>query len=359
MAYFKNSDVYIAGISGAVPKNKVAIEDYSEQFGKEDVGRFMNNTGIKFVHRTSEHQTASDLGYAAAENLINKLELSREKIGILIFVSQSPDYRKPATACVLQKRLRLPVTCAAFDVNLGCSAFVYGNQIMRSILKDSDVDFGLLIIGETSSKLVSPDDESTAMMFGDAGTAIAYKRSENEDISSTVLLSDGNRYKSIIVPAGGFRDMEPKEEFYIASDGRRHSKYCSYMDGVGVFTFAVTDVVSTISEYLNKHSKKITDYDFVVLHQANNLIIKRIAHKLGIPSDLLLNSLDTYGNTSGVSIPLTISENYGNVNVGIKKGIVVGYGIGLSWGITEITVNTDNVLPIIETDDFYDEGIIK
>lgn len=358
MTYFYNLNIKISGIASAVPKNAVDIRSYEKRFGKDDVMRFMNNIGIKKVHRTLPMQTASDLGYEAAENLLKNLNIKRDNIGILIFVSQSPDYRKPATACVLQKRLNLSTTCAAFDVNLGCSAFVYCNQIMRSLLSVSDAQYGLLILGETSSKLVSPEDESTVMMFGDAGSAVLYEKTTHT-LDDTLLMSDGNRFKSIIVPAGGFRDMKPNEEFYVASDGKRRSKYNSFMDGVGVFSFAVTDVVISIKDFLDKYNKAVDDYDAIVLHQANNLIMKRIAHKLSIPEEKLLKSLDEYGNTSGVSIPLTISKCYADSNSGIQSILAVGYGIGLSWGITELKIDTDNVLGIIETDAYYDAGIIK
>ncbi len=364
MAYFynDNNNIVIKGIMCAVPKNKVCVKDFEKQFGKEVVERFIRNTGISKLHRTLETQTASDLGYEAAANLINKLNIPKTDIGLLIFITQSPDYRKPATACILQKRLNLPFECAAFDINLGCSAFVYGNEIIQSLLKNCNKKYGLLIIAETSSKLAAPNDTATTMMFGDAGSVIIYEKQEIEiknQASATLLMTDGNRFKSIIVPSGGFRDMHPDNEYYIASDGKKYSKYYSFMDGVGVFSFAVTDVVESIRKFLNKYHKNIEDYDYVLLHQANNLIIKQIAHKLLIPNNKLLYSLQEYGNTSGVSIPLTISNVFGNKHEGNKHILAVGYGIGLSWGVADLFINTNNIFNIIETDEHYDEGIIK
>lgn len=363
MVYFYNDNtIDIKGIMCAVPKNKVYVKDFEKEFGKDIVERFIKNTGINKLHRTLDMQTASDLGYEAAEKLIKNLNIPKKDIGLLIFITQSPDYRKPATACILQKRLNLSLECAAFDINLGCSAFVYGNEIIQSLLKNCDKKYGLLIISETSSKLAAPNDTATAMMFGDAGAAIVYERRDKnirQQSNPALLMTDGNRFKSIIVPAGGFRDMHPQSEYYIASDGKKHSKYYSFMDGVGVFTFAVTDVVESIKIFLSKYHKKIEDYDYVLLHQANNLIIKQIAHKLLIPKNKLLYSLREYGNTSGVSIPLTIANVLGNKNEGEKNILAVGYGIGLSWGVTDLFINTDNIFNIIETDKYYDEGIIK
>lgn len=358
MAYFKNRGIQIRGICGAVPENRIPIESFIGKFKEESVHRFMERTGIQYVHRSIEKQTASDLGYEAAEYLLKKLHIKREDIGILIFSTQSPDYIKPATACVLQKRLILPKTCASFDVNLGCSAFVYCHQLMQSMLISCDSRYGLLIVGETSSRLTDPADKSISMMFGDAGAAILYERNDCQ-VTHTLLMSDGARYKSIIVPSGGFRDRFPNEEYYIGPDGRKRSKYYEYMDGIEVFTFSVTDVFGSIQEYLKNSQQNIADYDYVVLHQANRQIIDRMAYKLGVMRDKVLISLDEYGNTSGVSIPITLSKVLGDKEEGIKKILVAGYGIGLSWGVTEMVINSAEVYPIIETNNYYEEGIVK
>lgn len=358
MVYLKKSGSEIVAISCSVPSRKISIKSYYNVFDKNTVDRFINNTGIDFVHRTLPNQTASDLGYEAAKRLFEKFNIPIKEVGILLFASQSPDYRKPATACVLHKRLELDTACAAFDVNLGCSSFVYCDQIITSLLSTSESTYGLLILGETSSKLVSPNDASMAMMFGDAGAAILYRKIDR-DTTTSLLMTDGNRYTSIIVPSGGFRDMSPQEEYYISPDGKTRSKFNSYMDGVGVFSFAVTDVVNSIKDYLNKTGNSINTYDFIVLHQANELILTRIIQKLRIPESKMLKSLKDYGNTSGVSIPLSIARHFGEQHQGIKRILAVGYGIGLSWGICDLVINTDNVLEIIETERIYDDGIIK
>lgn len=355
MAYFKSQGIRVAGICSAVPRSCILTENFIGQFRENDVRRFIEWTGIESVHRSIEKQTSSDLGYEAAAYLLKELSINQEEIGVLLFSTQTPDYIKPATACVLQKRLRLAQTCAAFDVNLGCSAFVYCNQMMQALMMSGKSKYGLLILGETPSKLVDPNDKSLAMMFGDAGAAILYEKSGNEEFN-TLLMSDGERYKTIIVPSGGFRDRKPLNEYYIGSDGKRRSKYYEYMNGVEVFTFSVTDVLCSIQEYLDTFQKNSLDYDYVVLHQANQQILGRIANKLQISKKQVLVSLDQYGNTSGVSIPLTIAKKLGKEKMGEKKILAVGYGIGLSWGITEFNVDVSRVFPIIETDNYYTDG---
>lgn len=257
----------------------------------------------------------------------------------------------------MQHRLNLEKDCASFDINLGCSGFVYGHQIISSLLSASTAEYGLLIVGETSSKLVNEKDKSTAMMFGDAGAAILYTKSKYEK-EDTLLRTDGSRFKTIIVPSGGFRDMNPIEKKIMASDGMLRSKFESYMDGVGVFSFSLNDVSETVKEYLDYSGKCINDYDFIVFHQANKMIIKQFIRKFKIKEEKILFSLEEYGNTSGVSIPLTLCKCLGSVTEGVFKVLAVGYGIGLSWGCTEFTVDASRVFPIIETDQYFEDGVL-
>ena len=362
MAYFLNNVAKIVGIATAVPKNKSYVDDYTTKFGDDVVRKFKKSTGINSMHRTTVHQTAGDLGFEASEYLLERFNVDKNKIGILIFITQSPDYRRPATACVLQKRLNLPITCAAFDVNLGCSAFIYGVQIMNSMLSSShNVDYGLLVIGETSSKLADENDQSVAMMFGDAASAILFSNEYTNATCSTQLNTDGSRFKTIIAPAGGFRDRMPVEEMYLGSDSKIHSKYSLYMDGLSVFTFAINEVANSINEYFCRWSKSESDYDYIIFHQANLLILKYLMKKIGLEKWKVPISLDRYGNTSGVSIPLTICDFFGSTEAQPKevKLLLIGFGTGLSWGITELTLDIGNVLPIIETDKYYVDGLIN
>lgn len=355
MPFFRSTGCSIAGIATAVPKVRFKVEDAASIFGTEIVKNFIDKTGITQCHRAVELQTASDLGFAAAKNLFANVNIDKNQIGVLIFVSQSPDYRKPATACVLQHRLGLSTNCAAYDVGLGCSGFVYGNQIMRSMLSTTNVKYGLLIVAETSSKQADPKDRTIGMMFGDAGSAILYENGTEEECC-TLLKTDGSRFKSIIVPAGGFRDINPKDQYFTDSDGQVRSKFFSYMDGVGVFSFSILDVPNAMKEFLKHMDKQGNDFDYVFLHQANGMIIKQIAKRFGVSMDRVPLSLDRYGNTSGVTIPLTICDKFGVNKDGVVNVLAVGFGIGLSYGVTSFNIDTTNVLPIIETDEYYSEG---
>lgn len=176
MAFFKNKGIEIAGIACSVPDNYVTVDSFKNVFGDEIPKKFAAGTGIKGMYKALPNQTASDLAYAAAENLIEHTDLDRNEIGLMVLVTQSPDYRRPSSASVVQKRLHLSLDCSCMEINLGCSGFVYGIQTAMSMLNASDEKYALLLMGETASKLVNPKDKSIVMMYGDAGAAILLKK---------------------------------------------------------------------------------------------------------------------------------------------------------------------------------------
>ena len=355
MALFKTNSIEIAGITCAVPDHLILAEDFVERFGEEAVIRFKDGTGIHSIYNALPDQTAGDLAFAACEELFSKTGVDRSKIGSMIFVTQSPDYRRPSTACVLQGRLGLPIDCATLEINLGCSGFVYGLQTMLSMMCSCEQEYGLLLLGETASKLVNPMDKSIVMMYGDAGAAILLKKGGDQTIK-TLLKSDGRRYKSIVLPAGGFRDMNPSRNVFTCSDGIERSLYDIFMDGTAVFSFSISDVPMTIKEYLNETQTSISDYDTIVLHQANHFILKQIIRRIKADSEKVPVSLDRFGNTGGISIPLTLCDKFGEIKQQKMRALMSGFGIGLSWGVTSMYINSDVIFPIIKTSQYYSEG---
>lgn len=356
MAVFNTSGMDVIGMSCAVPDNYVPADFFTERFGEEAVAKFVEGTGIHSIYNALPEQTAGDLAFAAAEDLFSKVEMDRDKIGTMVFVTQSPDYRRPSTACVLQNRLRLSLDCACTEVALGCSGFIYGLQTVFSMMATSDTEYGLLLIGETASKLVNPMDKSIVMMYGDAGAAILLKKNGRQKIT-TLLKSDGYRYKAIVLPAGGFRDMNPDHETFMCSDGNERSLYDIFMDGMSVFSFSITDIPKTIKEYLKITDTEISEYDVLALHQANYFMLKQIIRRIKADPDRVPISLDRFGNTGGISIPLTLCDKFGvGSDEGWKKILMCGFGIGLSWGVTSMNIDTALIHPIIKTSDYYGDG---
>ena len=357
MPYFKTNGVIISGISAAVPTTVINTETLTKNFDSAYIQKFIKSTGITCCHQTNDNQTASDLGFAAAENLLVAKRIDRSDVGVLIFVTTSPDYRKPSTSCVLQKRGNYPVDCACMDIIHGCAGFMYGHQTMQAMMQTSECRYGILILGETTSKVIDKQ-EGNAMMFGDAGAAVLYERKEGTE-NLTLLRTEGSRFKSLIVPSGGFRDLCPQESCFTDSNGIKHSKFNLYMDGMDVFNFATTEVLNSIKEYLARIGKSSKDFDIFACHQANNYIIQRLAKKLDFPKEKVPICLDRYGNTSSVSIPLLLCDRFGGKEGINRKILASGFGIGLAWGVTSFEIDTGIVLPVIETDDYYKDGIIN
>ena len=355
MSFFSSEGIGIAGVACAVPKNHVTVDSFIPVFGEEVTAKFTAGTGIKAMYKALPEQTASDLAVAAAENLFAHIEVDKAEIGAMLLVTQSPDYRRPSSASIVQKRLELPIDCTCMEINLGCSGFVYGMQTAMALMNSSDMKYVLLLMGETASKLVDPRDKSIVMMYGDAGAAVLLER-QPEAKTTTLLRSDGGRFQAIVLPAGGFRDMNPGHERFVCSDSIERSLYDIFMDGTSVFSFSITDVPQALKDYLERTETTAADYDTFLFHQANQFIIKQLIRKLKLPKDAVPISLDRYGNTGGISIPLTLCDAFGDKSEGKKNALMCGFGIGLSWGVANAVIDTEKVFPIVGTEDYYAEG---
>ena len=359
MPLFQFGNIRIAGIASAVPSTIKKSTDYMSLFGEENVLKFVEMTGIKEHRVSADYQTASDLGFAAAEHLLTQKGIERDTIGVLIFGAHSTDYRRPATAAVLHKRLGLNINCAAFDVGLGCSAFIYCVQIAASMLSSSLAKRALVIVGETMTKMIYPEDQSAAMLFGDGGAAVLLEKTDKESFLLGKLATDGNGYRAIIAPAGGFRNMEDSREPMVWADGSKRTLYNTNMNGTDVFSFTMTKVPRTIKEFLQETNQAIESFDCLAFHQANKLIAQQLAKKLKTDVSKMPLCLDRYGNTSAPAIPLVLSDTYGSDQNNRELNVLMcGFGVGLSWGVMSAKINTNDIYPVIETDEIFTEGII-
>ncbi|MCK6611980.1 MAG: ketoacyl-ACP synthase III [Bacteroidia bacterium] len=360
MAKFSFPNIKIAGIQTVVPKNIIPTSSYKELFGHEEVEKFMQMTGITQTRRTTHYQTASDMGTTAAKLLLEKLSIESNQIGALIMGTTSPDYRRPGSSSIIHKRLGLSIECATFDISLGCSSFVYGIQVAASMMQNSDIDRALLILGDTAGKTTYPKDKASLMLIGECSVAILLERTaEPHEGVKSLLRSDGTGYRYLIVPGGGYRNIDANPEPEIYSDGVERTLLHSVMQGTSVFTFTITDVPRVVKDFFAQTKTSIEDYDCFAFHQANGLILQQIAKKLKFPTEKFPISLDRYGNTSGASAALTLCDKYGNQVNGQIKTLVCGFGVGLSWGIFSATLDVATIFPIVEDDTLFEEGIIQ
>lgn len=359
MAVFKYDNIKISGMSCVIPKNVVETSSYKDIFGDDEVEKFIKMTGITQTRRTKEFQTASDMATSAAHHLLKKKNINPGEIKALVFGTHSPDYKRPASAFVIQKQLGISTDAAVFDISLGCSAAVYGIQVVSSMMVNSDIDKAILVVGDTAGKTTNPKDRASIMLIGEASIAILLEKTTEPVNITSLMRSDGNGYRYLILPAGGYRNLNPKREEEICTDGNPRSLYDSFMQGTSVFTFTITDVPRSIKDFMKITNTKVEDYDSFAFHQANLLILNQIAKKLCIPSEKMPITLSSFGNTSGASPVLTLCDTYGHINKKVIKVMMIGFGVGISWGVTSFEINTSDIFPIIEDDTIFSEGIIK
>lgn len=352
MAVLHTSNIIIKGVSACVPSFIENNQNLALFANEEESSRFINTTGIKFRHMVKETGLcASDLCYTAAEKLIAELNWAKEEIDCLIFVSQTPDYILPATACTLQHRLGLSTDCFALDISLGCSGWVYGLSTISSLLSHGNMKKGLLLVGDTTTVTKSPRDKSTYPLFGDAGTATALMFKEGAEGIKFHFGTDGKSAEAIMIPDGGFRNFynEKSLEYSEIEPGIFRNRLQSLLDGPSVFTFGITKGPKSVNKLIESFQLSQDDIDYFVFHQANLFMNEKIRTKLKIEPDKVPYSLYNYGNTSSSSIPLTIVSQISDQLNGVKKRIVAcAFGVGLSWA--SAAFETENLIcpPIIE-----------
>jgi 3-oxoacyl-[acyl-carrier-protein] synthase-3 len=360
MALSVFNNIKIKGIVCAVPTKVVKVTEYNELFTEGTVKKFMEVVGVKEYRLRNENQTSSDLCFIAAKKIIDDCNIQSESIDLVIFISETPDYLTPPTACVLHKRLNLSQNCMAFDINLGCSGYIYGMYTACSFMQNQSINRVLVLVGATR-EYISDNDQSVAMMMGDAGSATLLEKAENDYSKMEFLMkTKGDEYDVLIVPAGGARKRNGKGEMKIWEDGCIRADTHSFMDGQAVFRFTISEVPAAINEFLAYFKHSIDDYDFCILHQANLFILKNIIRRIKMPIAKMPISLDRFGNTVGCSIPLTIVDMAKKTKINKATNFLSsGFGVGLSWGVMSMILHGDCVFELIETNDYFKEAYIK
>lgn len=351
MAYLQYEGVGITAMGAAVPQQVVRNREYTEVFSAEEATEIVEKTGIEERRFADAETCSSDLCYAAAERVIADNNINKEDIELLVFISQTPDYRMPATSVVLQHRLGLPNNTIAFDISLGCSAFLYGLSVVYGLMERSGLKKALLLDGETRSKVYSPRDRRSAFLFGDGGVAAIIERDPKFGKSTFSLNSDGSRADLIMIPAGGYRKMSSAEtvvEKVVDEFGNMRSDEQGYMRGGDVFNFVIREVPKDIKRTLEYTQKTVDDFDYVVFHQANNFINSYVAKKMKLDTTKIPSTIAKYGNTSSVSVPLTIVSELRTKLEGKKDLLMSAFGVGMTWATAIVPFNDCKISEIVE-----------
>ena len=286
-----------------------------------DIDFLEKKIGIRARHIAAEDETTSDMATKAALKLIKKEDIDPGLIDLLIICTQNPDFKLPTTACIVQNNLHLKTSCVAFDINLGCSGFIYTLVTAGNFLKAGLAKTGLIIMADQYSKIIDYKDKNTAAIFGDAASASLIEPcDETEGVIDTIFGTDGSNADKLIAYNSGVRTDSERNNFL-------------YMDGREIFKFTVKVVPASVNEILRKNKLSISDIRFFIFHQANKYMLAEIQIRLGISDRQMIIDLEDYGNTVSSTIPIAY-KNIIRKDVLKKNDLIIfcGFGVGLSWG---------------------------
>lgn len=349
MGLLKFENIGISAINATVPKKVVKTGDLVGYFTKEQIEKFIDATGVQERRFANPDICASDLCYSAACQIFDKTPISKEDIDMLIFVSQTPDYKTPATSIVLQDRLGLKKSTIVLDINMSCTGFIHGLLTSYTFLGLPEVKNVLLLVGDTLSKMISLQDKSSGMLLGDGAIAAVITKGKQYGNSYFSMNTDGANLDSVLIPAGGCRTMSSVETLTdrIYEDGSIRNQEQVIMNGMDVFSFAISVLPKDVKTLLNYANVSIADIDQFAFHQANKFMTEFIAKKLKVDISKLLSSIHKYGNTAGISIPLTLVENRHLLHDG-NMILMNAIGAGFTYGTVLLNIADCQILELNE-----------
>lgn len=339
------NNVRFAGLASCVPTRVVSNLHDCPPTLRSERRRMVRNIGIETRRICPPWQCFSDLALDATNLLLDDLGWDRTEVGALIVVTQSPDYLIPSTAIILQDRLSLPQTTIAFDVNLGCSAYPFGLQLLGSLISSGAVKKGLLLVGDKSATLNSP-------LFSDAASATALEFSADAPPMYFDLNSDGSGFEAIILPVGGGREPISFHHTIPTQDehGQLRKPTDLVLDGPAVLSFSTQRVPPAVEQSLIYAGISTDDIDFFLFHQANKMINETIRKKLRLPLEKVPSTLQDFGNTSGASLAVTMTARlHDKLAQGKHRLLLSGFGVGLSWGTCILDIENAKFPAMLES----------
>ena len=331
--------VRMEAIAACVPANKVDNYEFAKSQFEEDMTATLKALGVAERHvAIKEDTTSMDMCVAAAELLFEKSGIKKEEIGAVIIVTLTPDCLMPNNSTYAQHLLGLPKDVATLDINHACPGYVFGLWNAGLIAQNLQKKV-LLLDGDINSKYVSPWDKSTALLFGDAGTATIVMPDASADDWHFTFMSDGSNREAIMMRLGM---RYPIKEEYLKmkewEDGGKRRFIDMQMNGRAVFDYVVDVVPEIANAFMDELETAGDEYDKLILHQANHFMLKKLAKAIGFNHKTQMPiCMDKYGNTSSASIPLTISSE---LSEPVDKVLMIGMGAGLASGIVDVNLKS-------------------
>ena len=312
-----------------VPEDIVSNDDLAQRLDTSDEW-IRTRTGIERRHVANGHETSSQMSIEAARAALQVADADPREIDLIIVGTATPDHHMPSTACQVQDALGA-MHAGAFDLNAGCSGFVYALAIGHQAIASGEHALVLVIGVDTMTRVVDWEDRATCVLFGDGAGAVLLRASEGVNgVLATLLGSDGSGADALIIPAGGSAQPTTAETI----EKRLH--YLR-MDGRQVFRFATQALPQAVEQVVKKADLAMGDISLIIPHQANGRIISSAAKRLKVPEERFVLNLQEYGNTSAASVPIALCEALGNGRIEPGQNIVlVGFGAGLTWAAAAI-----------------------
>ncbi len=330
----------IRDIAFAVPSHRVSSQEVAAWAGME-MAFIQEKVGVAVRAFLGRDETTSALAKAACEKLFERNPtLTKDRVQLLVLVTQNPDYKLPHTSALLQASLGLDRGCASFDVSLGCSGYVYGLSVVRGFMAAEELENAILVTCDPYSKVIGKTDRETIALFGDGATATWLSSEKGARIGRLDAGTDGSGAQSLIVPAGGSAKpihsvWSEEDEVYQSTDFRIH------MSGRAIFNFMMERVDASVARCLEKNGKATGEIDYFVFHQASRFLLETLRRKMKLPEQKVPINIEEIGNTVSSTIPIILSGLLDrNALVG-KTVLVCGFGVGLSWA-TNILFFGDN-----------------
>ena len=303
-------------ISFTLPETILTNSDLVRVYPEWTEEKIFAKTGIASRHVSSEGETALDLAERATRNLLDSYGLNIVEVDFLLLCTQSSEYRLPSSSCLLQNRLGIPTTAGALCFDHGCSGFIYGLSLAKGLIAGGMAKNVLLVTSETYTKYIKPEDKSTRTIFGDGAAATWVDEETAAKIGAFSFGTDGAGAERLIV-----------------RDGKL------FMDGPEIFNFTLDVVPKTMDDVLEKNGMTRDDIDLYVFHQANKFMLDTIRKVNGLPREKFYINLESTGNTVSSTIPVALKQldDVGRLQPGMKV-MLMGFGVGLSWGATIVTI---------------------
>ena len=316
---------YIKAISTYFPKNILTNDAISAQFPEWNSEKILQKIGIEQRYIAQEDECASDMAAKAVLNLIEEHHLDKNAIDFLLLCTQTPDHILPTTACIVQEKAGLPTSCAALDINQGCSGYIYGLSLASSLITSGNFKNVILVTADTYTKYIHPKDKDNLSIFGDAATATLVSTEGAYCIGKPTLGTDGAGAENLIIRNGGTRS--PRNENSDDLDNFVDMK------GGKIFNFIIKRTPEVVYNNLKTNNLDIKDIDLFVFHQANTHILNKVREEMEIPEEKFVIEMRYYGNTISSTIPIAFSEHLRKYPQKASEKIqFVGFGVGYSWG---------------------------